>query len=61
MMGLSNKEKNKLRPDWKGKCDNCEETPVVPMSGLCGPCHFGEADTMQGDWWNDKTDDLKEV
>lgn len=60
MMALSRDEKEKFRPDWEGKCENCEETPVVPVSGLCGPCHFGEAETLGGGWWDDKTDDLKE-
>jgi len=56
---LTKAEKNKLRPDWEKECGNCQETPVVPMSGLCGPCHFGEADTSLGDWWDDKKDCLK--
>lgn len=58
-MSLSKEQKDKLRPDWRDECVNCSEIPVVPISGLCGPCHFGEADTMQGDWWDDKTDDLR--
>jgi hypothetical protein len=37
-------------PDWSGACDNCGASPVVPFSGLCGPCTFGEADTIGGNW-----------
>jgi len=37
-------------PDWTGNCDNCGASPIVPMSGLCGPCTFGEADTAGGNW-----------
>jgi len=36
--------------DWGGKCSNCGQSPVVPGIGLCGPCCFGEADTVDGDW-----------
>lgn len=38
------------RPDWNGECMNCGSTPVVPATGLCGPCTFGEADTLGGNW-----------
>lgn len=37
-------------PDWTGKCDNCGESPIVPETGLCGPCTFGEAETVGGNW-----------
>jgi hypothetical protein len=37
-------------PDYSSKCENCGATPVVPQSGMCGPCTFGEADTAGGDW-----------
>lgn len=37
-------------PDWGHKCENCEATPVVPCTGLCGPCTFGEAETAGGNW-----------
>ncbi len=34
-----------------GKCDVCEmETILVEETGLCGPCCFGEADTINGNW-----------
>lgn len=39
-----------LEPDWDTPCENCEATPTVPFTGLCGPCTFGEADTAGGNW-----------
>ena len=47
-----------LRPDHSKSCPNCSQSPVVPMSGLCGPCHFGTADAVHGGWWNESADDL---
>lgn len=38
------------RPDWTAECENCGQSPVVPATGLCGPCTFGEADTAGGNW-----------
>ena len=55
-MSDSNIDKENFRPDWGGTCENCEENPTVPSSALCGPCHFGTADAIGGDWWDDKTD-----
>lgn len=37
-------------PDWSNKCENCGATPIVPATGMCGPCTFGEADTADGNW-----------
>lgn len=37
-------------PDWTRKCENCGETPVVPATGMCGPCTFGEAEAARGNW-----------
>ena len=37
-------------PDWDGECEVCGQSPVVPVTGLCGPCTFGEADTIGGNW-----------
>lgn len=37
-------------PDWSKQCDVCGQTPIVPLTGLCGPCTFGEADTVGGNW-----------
>ena len=38
------------KPDWTGKCENCGQSPIVPITGMCGPCTFGEADTAGGNW-----------
>lgn len=37
-------------PDWTGSCCNCGSSPVVPLTGMCGPCTFGEAETAGGNW-----------
>lgn len=39
-----------MKPDWNHPCDNCGQLPTVPLTGLCGPCTFGEADTAGGNW-----------
>ena len=36
-------------PDWSRTCV-CGGSPVVPETGMCGPCTFGEADTASGNW-----------
>lgn len=38
------------KPDWNGSCDVCGMSPIVPLTGLCGPCTFGDADTAGGNW-----------
>ena len=38
------------RPDWKRSCELCGNRPVVPITGMCGPCTFGESDTEGGNW-----------
>lgn len=40
-----------FRPDWTGQCDVCGQAPVVAATGLCGPCTWGESDTIGGAWW----------
>lgn len=37
-------------PDWEDECSNCGMSPTVPETGMCGPCTFGEADTIGGNW-----------
>lgn len=37
-------------PDWTHKCENCGATPILPITGMCGPCTFGEADAAGGNW-----------
>lgn len=44
------KRKSDGKPDWSRKCDVCGQRPVVPETGMCGPCTFGEADTAGGNW-----------
>ena len=39
-----------VKPDWSRKCENCGESPIVPLTGLCGPCTFGDASTVGGNW-----------
>jgi hypothetical protein len=39
-----------VEPDWTGKCSNCGSSPVLPVTGMCGPCTFGEAETAGGEW-----------
>lgn len=39
-----------VRPDWTCECLVCGRRPVLPATGMCGACTFGEADTAGGDW-----------
>lgn len=50
-----NKRDNLLKPedtepDWEGECEVCGQSPIVPLTGLCGPCTWGESDTAGGNW-----------
>lgn len=36
--------------DYTRDCDVCGDKPVVNATGLCGPCTWGEADTVGGNW-----------
>lgn len=36
--------------DWSRECEVCGGRPVVPLTGMCGPCTFGEAETVGGNW-----------
>lgn len=47
---------DQMRPDWTKRCEVCEETPIVPLTGMCGPCTWGEAATYGGAWWNESAD-----
>jgi len=50
-MALEKKEIDEdTKPDWSGKCENCDASPIVPVTGMCGPCTFGEAETINGNW-----------
>lgn len=39
-----------VKPDYARKCSNCGSSPIVPLTGMCGPCTFGDSDTADGDW-----------
>lgn len=39
-----------FKPDWTRKCENCGQAPIVPLTGMCGPCTWGEAETVAGNW-----------
>lgn len=36
--------------NWDVKCMVCGGVPTVGKTELCGPCCFGEADTIGGNW-----------
>ena len=37
-------------PDWDGECECCGQSPVVPLTGMCGPCTGSGGDTAGGHW-----------
>lgn len=39
-----------VRADWSKKCMVCGQGPVLPLTGMCGPCTFDEAETFGGNW-----------
>jgi hypothetical protein len=43
-------DKSDTEPDWDGTCEVCGQSPIVPVTGLCGPCTWGEAETVGGNW-----------
>jgi hypothetical protein len=43
-------DKELLDPDYNTKCEVCGASPTIPLTGMCGPCTFGESDTVDGDW-----------
>lgn len=40
----------RIEPDWKHKCEVCGAKPTVPLTGMCGPCTWGDAETAGGNW-----------
>ena len=36
--------------NWVVKCEVCGQLPTVHPTGLCGPCCFGESETVGGNW-----------
>ena len=43
-------ERGDTEPDWSSECDVCGMSPIVPITGMCGPCTWGEAETIGGNW-----------
>lgn len=59
---MSNAETNKCVPNYNIPCQNCEQTPTVDIytkdgetlvhqTELCGPCCWGEAETINPENW----------
>lgn len=55
---MNARQRKRFAPDYEGKCDNCGQSPTVPVSGLCGPCHFGTHEAVNGGWWDNETQDF---
>jgi len=54
-------EIDSYEPDYKQKCENCGQSPVVTAVldgkvvtdfGMCGVCTFGTAKALNPNWWN---------
>jgi len=41
----------KVYADYTRRCENCDASPVVSLTGLCGPCTFGEAACIDPKEW----------
>lgn len=41
---------SEMKPDWSSSCASCSSSPVMPLTGMCGPCTTGDASTAQGEW-----------
>ncbi len=41
----------RIQPNWEGRCLVCGQSPTLPLTGMCGPCSFGEAETIGGNWF----------
>lgn len=41
----------KVYADYESQCENCGQSPVVSLTGLCGPCTFGEAACIDPAEW----------
>lgn len=39
-----------LEPDFEHQCENCGHSPIVPLTNMCGPCTWGEVETLDGEW-----------
>ena len=47
---ITNKKKEVPDKNWGKACQCCGSYPTVRDTGLCGPCCFGEAETIGGNW-----------
>jgi invasion protein IalB len=36
--------------DWDSNCQVCGQSPTVHPTDLCGPCCFGDSETIGGNW-----------
>ena len=45
------KDDSDTTPDWGIPCSLCGSVPTLPLTGMCGPCTFGEVDTAGGNWY----------
>ncbi len=52
----------RYEPDYEATCEVCGQSPVVTLvlngkvvhsTGMCGPCTWGEAATLDPNIWND--------
>ncbi|MFA4971164.1 MAG: hypothetical protein WC683_01030 [bacterium] len=50
LVGASEADEADFLPDYSRKCVVCGATPVLPCTDMCGPCTFGEAETLDGNW-----------
>lgn len=39
-----------VRPDYTRECTACQAKPVVPVTGLCGVCTWGDPACAGGNW-----------
>lgn len=49
-VGLPMQSNSDADPDWSRSCSVCGSRPIVPVTGMCGVCTFGEADCAGGNW-----------
>lgn len=45
------KRVEKVYADYTRECENCGQSPIVSLTGLCGPCTFGEAACLDPAEW----------
>jgi len=40
-----------IEPDYEHECDVCGQSPILPVSGMCGACTWGEAELIDPENW----------